>query len=150
MDGMKWMASMTPRDNTGFKIIVLQDLHQYVRKAQIYNNIYNRSQGAYSQSFRRARFTTIFTIFIQILCSVFHLSFFIYNIHRDSGLTFIATLQILFLFLKTICQQRELPLLYVAAAVKLVLFFYFVLRRGNVTGVTFIVGHRIEVSRVGG
>ena len=59
---------------------------------KIYNNVFAKrrftitfttgSQGGYSQSVSRAHFTTIFTIFTQILCSLFFSFSFIYNMHR--------------------------------------------------------------------
>ena len=76
MDGMGWMISMTPRDNTGFKIMVLQDLHQYVHKAQVYNNIYNsfarriftiRSQSAFYNNFYNNHTDTLFPVFLLFL-----------------------------------------------------------------------------------
>ena len=48
--------------------------------------------------------------------------------YRGSGLTFIVTLQFLLFFsflLEGVCQQRDLPLLFAAAAVKCGFFFYF-------------------------
>ena len=77
---------------------------------------------------------------------------FVYSIHRGnlgSGLTFITSLQCLLYFLKSICQQQELPLLLVAVARKCRSFLLFVLGRGRVTGVTFIKSHQRGVSRVG-
>ena len=63
------------------------------------------------------------------------------------GSPLFLALQILLYFLKSICQQRELPLLFVAGAVKF-FSFYFVLLWGGVTGVTFIFSHFWGVLRV--
>ena len=63
--------------------------------------------------------------------------------HRGNwvaGSPLFLALKILSYFLKSICQQRELPILFVAVAVKFFLF-YFVLFWGGVTGVTFIFSH---------
>ena len=66
--------------------------------------------------------------------------------HRGNwvaGSPLCLALQILLYFLKSICQQWELPLFFVAVAVKFFLSS-FVLFWGGVTGVTFIFSHFLK------
>ena len=115
------------------------------------------SQSADLQQYLQPFTRRVFTIFSQ---SAFYNNF--YTIHTDTLfpvflLFFLLTIYTgvagsplllrynffcSFLFLKSICQQRELPLLFDAPAVKCS-SFSFVLGRGggSVTGVTFIAGH---------
>ena len=110
MDGMEWMISRIPRDNDGFKWWFYKIYNDVFAKRRFTITFTTGSQGAYSQSVRRAHFTTIFTIFTQILCSL--VFFFLFYLHYaqgelGSGLTFFLALQILLYFYKSICQQRE-------------------------------------------
>ena len=84
----------------------------------------------YLQSFARRVFTTFsqsafynnsYTIHTDTLFPVFFLFLFTNNECRGSRFTFIVMLQFLFVLFfsfKSICQQRELPLLFDASAVK--------------------------------
>ena len=77
-------------------------------------------------------FTTIFTIFTQMLCSLF--LFFLFTIYTQgnwvAGSPLFPSLQCFFFCLNSICQQRELPLFLVACGREILfILFYSVLRR---------------------
>ena len=113
MNGMRWMISMVPRDDDGFKWWLYKIYNNVFAKCRFTIAFTTGSQGMYSQSVRRVHFTIIFTIFTQILCSLFSSFSFIYNMHRGNwvaGSPLFLTLQILLYFLKSIHQQLELPL----------------------------------------
>ena len=142
-----WMVCMASNDterqylvqNNSFKMftpICLQsaDLQQYLQPF---------ARCVFTTSLLSAFYNNFYTIHTDTSFPVFLLFLFINNVYRGSGLTFIVTLQFLFVLFfsfKTICQQRELPLLFDAAAVKCGSFLL-LLGRGSVTRVTFIVGH---------
>ena len=86
-------------------------LLQYVRKASVYNNFTTGSQGAYSQYVRKARFCNVHTETLFPVLILLHTQG-----ELGSGLTFILSLQILLLYLNSICQQRDLPSFLVTVA----------------------------------
>ena len=106
-NGMRWMISMVSRDNDGFKWYFIQFT---IAGFWVYNSFYTVSQGAYLQVARRARFTMLFTIFSQILCSLFSFFSFIYNIHRGiwvAGSPLFWRYKFFCILPKSICQQWE-------------------------------------------
>ena len=126
-----------------FTPICLQsaDLQQYLQPfARLVCTII--SQSAFYNNFYTIHTDTLFPVFLLFFLLT------IYTGVAGSPLLLRYNFFCSLLFFKAICQQRELPLLFDAAAVKCGPFL-FVFGRLSVTGVTFIVGHRTEVSRVG-
>ena len=94
---------------------------------------------------RRARFTMLFTIFLQTLCSLFF-SFY-YNIHTGMWVADSPLFWCYYSFVfRNVCQQLELPLFGCCGGSKCGSFF---LLWGVWPGVAFIWVHWIGVARVG-
>ena len=121
--------------NNGFTIF-----YKYVRKAQVYKSFTNMfARRVFTICSQSAGFTTIFTIFTQMLCSLF-LFFFIYNIQGNwvAGSPLFLSLQFFsFALILSASNGSYLYFLLLVAGK----FFLFSFGEGRVTGVTFISCH---------
>ena len=114
--------------NNGFTIF-----YKYVRKAQVYNSFTNMfARRVFTICSQSVGFTTIFTLFTQMLCPLF--LFFLFTIYTQgnwvAGSSLFLSLQFFFFCLNSICQQRELPLFLVACG-REILFILFWRGKGD-------------------
>ena len=90
----------------------------FARHNNFYNSIHNPfAKRVFYNNFYNIHTDTLFPVLI-----LFYLQY-TYTGELGSGLTFILSLQIILLYLNSICQQRELPLFLVAVAGRFLFLF---------------------------